>query len=83
MFKKSLLTIALTAMAGMLFAQSLRFEYKDEVYDNNAVVICTRLSEWLGELEMHMQVRNMTNETLDVIIEKEEIQMVAGIRGIK
>ena len=77
MIRKSIFALLLTAMVGMLSAQSLRYELEGEPLDNNAVVVCTSVSEW-GEMIQEMEIRNLTNGTLNVLVEKEEIQMVEG-----
>lgn len=78
MFRKTILTFALTAMVGMLFAQSLQFELDGTVYANNDIVVCTaEPTEW-GEMVMEMSLRNLTHETIPVIVEKEHVQIVEG-----
>jgi len=75
MFKKSILFIALTAVVGLLSAQTLQFELGGHVLTNNEVVICDSLTSW-GEMIQEMEVRNLSSETQNVYIEKEEVQMV-------
>lgn len=75
MFKKSILFVILTAMVGMLTAQTLQFEWKGKVYSNYDVVICDSLTEW-GEMIQEMEIRNLTSEPQNVLIQKEELQMV-------
>ena len=77
MLKKSLLTLALTAMVGMLFAQSLQFEYEGQVYENNAIVICD-VEPQFGELIQHVQIRNLTANSIDVVLKKEELKVLPG-----
>ena len=77
MFRKSILFVALTAMVGMLSAQSLHFEYQGQALENNEIVVCDSVTEW-GEMLMEMKVFNKTSDPLNVVIEKEEVQMVEG-----
>ena len=77
MIRKSLLFLLLTAMVGVLSAQSLRFELNGEALENNAIVLCDSLTPW-GEMIQEMEIRNLTDATLEVIVEKEEIQLVEG-----
>ena len=77
MIRKSILALFLTAMVGMLSAQSLQFELEGEALENNQIVVCTSVAAW-GEMIQEMQIRNLTPETLEVFIAKEEIQMVEG-----
>lgn len=77
MLKKSFLTLVLTAMVGMLFAQSLQFENEGQVYENNTVIICDIEPEF-GEIIQHVQIRNLTTNPLEVVLEKEEVKMLPG-----
>ena len=70
MIRKSILALLLAVTVGMLSAQSLRYELEGEPLDNNAVVVCTSVSEW-GEMIQEMEIRNLTNGTLNVLVEKE------------
>ena len=77
MLKKTLLTLVLTTMVSMLFAQSLQFEYEEQVYENNAIVICDGEPQF-GELIQHVQIRNLTTSPIDVVLEKEELKVLPG-----
>ncbi|MBR4391632.1 MAG: T9SS type A sorting domain-containing protein [Bacteroidales bacterium] len=78
MLKKVLLSTALFALVGILSAQSLQFEYDGTVYANNEVVLCEAAPNSIGEMVMEMQLRNLTSEALQVIVEKEYIDIVEG-----
>lgn len=77
MIRKSIFTLVLLAVIGCVSAQSLRFELNGTVYTDGESIICTYVEEW-GEMVQHMQVRNLANEPVNVLIEKEHIQIVEG-----
>jgi hypothetical protein len=74
MLRKFLLSLVLVAVTGFTTAQSLNFEWQGTAYANGEKIVCDTL-EW-GELVQHLQIRNNTDAALNVVIEKEEIQMV-------
>lgn len=78
MIRKSLLTLVLTAIVGMLCAQSLQFEHEGTVYANNEVIICDATPNEWGEIAMEISLRNLTSETIPVVVEKEHVQIVKG-----
>ncbi|MBO4328562.1 MAG: T9SS type A sorting domain-containing protein [Bacteroidales bacterium] len=87
MIKKTLLTITLCSLFGFLSAQSLQFGYFDDDavfhgYANNERIICNNApTEW-GEMILEkVGVKNLTNASLDVQIEKEEIELVFGTQN--
>ena len=80
MFKKLLFTVSLLALVGMVSAQSLQFELDGTVFSNNQVIACDSLTPW-GEMIQEMQIRNLTNETQNVYIMKEEVEMVPGTQN--
>mgnify|MGYP002859978121 CR=1 FL=1 len=76
--KKIVFTLMFMAVMGLMSAQSLQFEWDGTVYANNEVIICdVEPNEW-GEMVQEMQIRNLTDETLSVLVEKEHIQIVEG-----
>ena len=76
--KKSIITFVLMAVIGCLSAQSLRFELDGTVYDEGATVVCTNDEYGYGEYIQHMQLRNLTSDELNVIVEKEVIDDLEG-----
>lgn len=78
MFKKSIFTLAFLAVIGWMSAQSLQFEMDGRIFANNESYICEATpSEW-GEIELKMQLRNLTDKQLDVIVEKEYVKIIDG-----
>lgn len=75
--KKSIFTLFFMAVMGWVSAQSLQFELNGQVFENGERVICTHVLDW-GEMFQDMQLRNLTGSAIDVMIEKEEIDIVAG-----
>lgn len=78
MLKKLLLSIVLTALVGVVAAQTLQFEFEGHVYANNEIVICDVTPNEIGEMVLEMQIRNLTGRTLPVIVEKEPLKVVEG-----
>ena len=76
--KKSIFTLAFLALVAFASAQTLQFELDGRVFANNEVFICPSEPNMTGELAQEMQLRNLTNQTLSVVVMKEEIQMVPG-----
>ena len=74
MFKKSIFTLMLMAVIGCISAQSLRFEWDGTVYEDGAVVVCENDEYEIGEYIQHMQIRNLTSENLNVVVEKEVLE---------
>ena len=77
MMKKSIFTLVFVAIIGWVSAQTLQFEFNGQAFSNGERIVCTNLLEW-GELQQDMQLRNLTNGPLDVMVEKEEVQIVEG-----
>ena len=67
----------LLAAIGYVSAQSLQFELNGTVYDNGEAIECSTPNEW-GEYLQEMQLRNLTSNDLDVIVEKEIIEDLEG-----
>ena len=76
--KKSFFTFVLMAVIGCVSAQSLRFELNGNVFEEGATVICTDANEW-GEYIQEMQLRNLTSNDLDVLVEKEVVENLEGV----
>ena len=75
--KKSIFTLVFMAMMGWVSAQSLQFELNGQALANGERIICTNILEW-GELQQDMQLRNLTNEAIEVMVQKEEVDIVEG-----
>ena len=78
MFKKSIITLLFLAAIGYASAQSLQFEYDGTVFYDGEAVECTNDEYGYGEFIQHMQLRNLTTNDLNVIIEKEVIENLEG-----
>lgn len=78
MIRKSILTLMLLAFIGGVTAQSLQFELNGHVYADGEEITCNNDEYSMGEIIQHMQVRNLTDQDLDVIIEKEIVQDLEG-----
>ena len=75
MNKKSLLTLALLAFVGIVSAQTLRFEWEGNIYQDGQTII----SEYeYPEYVVHLKVRNLTDNDMNVIIEREIIEEAPG-----
>lgn len=78
MIKKSIFTLVFLAVIGWASAQSLQFELDGRVFVNNEVLICDAEPSSIGELAQDMQIRNLTNETIPVVIRKEYVKIIEG-----
>ena len=67
----------LMALIGYVSAQSLKFELNGTVYDDGEAIVCTNVTEW-GEYLQDMQLRNLTGQDLNVLVEKEVIEDLEG-----
>lgn len=75
MFKKALLTLSLVAMVGMITAQSLQFELDGVPCEEGQVMIAT-YDPVFEEYVLHLQLRNLSDEDLNVIVEQEVVHEV-------
>lgn len=78
MIKKTLLTLSLCVLVGMISAQSLRFEKNGTAYANNEVITVTHPTNNFGEMVVELQLRNLTSDPIDVLVEKEHVSTVEG-----
>jgi len=78
MFKKSIITLMLLAAIGYVSAQSLQFEWDGNVFYDGEAIECTNDEYGYGEFIQHMQLRNLTSNDMNVIIEKEVIETLEG-----
>ena len=76
MMKKSIFTLAFLAVMAFASAQSLQFELNGHVFANDEMVFC--FNEEYGEFVQHMQIRNLTGNDLNVIIERDEVSVAEG-----
>lgn len=76
MFKKSILTLMLLATIGYVSAQSLQFELNGHVFYEGEAIECN--TEQWGEFTQEMQIRNLTSNDIDVLVEKEVIEDLEG-----
>lgn len=77
MYKKSIFIMLFMAVIGYVSAQSLRFELNGNVYSEGEIVVCT--NDIGGEYFQEMQIRNLTDQDLNVMIEKEVIADLEGV----
>ena len=73
MFKKSLLTLTLMALVGMITAQTLQFEYEGTVYTSGQTIIC-QYDSTMFEYIQHMRIRNISDRNLNVVVEQNVIE---------
>lgn len=78
MIRKSLLTMLLLAVFGIVSAQSLQFEHNGQVYSDGDVVLCNEPNFSLNELNQEFQIRNNSSEAIKVVIKKEEVEVLEG-----
>lgn len=67
----------LLAAIGYVSAQSLQFELDGNVFYDGEAIECTTINEW-GEYFQDMQLRNLTSDDLNVIVEKEVVENLDG-----
>lgn len=73
--KKAIFTLIILAVATMMSAQSLQFEYEGNVYQNGQTII-SPYDEDMGEYLQEMKIRNLTNDELNVIVEREIVDNI-------
>lgn len=78
MIKKSILTLVFMAVIGWVSAQSLQFEMDGRVFANNESYTCEDTPTSWGEIELKMQLRNLTDRQIEVVVEKEYVKIVDG-----
>ena len=78
MVKRSIFTLLFLAVMGWVSAQSLRFELDGHVYEEGETIICNAPTEW-GEYLQDMQMRNLTDQDLNVLVKKEVIEDLEGV----
>lgn len=78
MVKRSIFTLLFLAVMGWVSAQSLRFELDGNVYEEGETIICNAPTEW-GEYLQDMQMKNLTDQDLNVLVKKEVIEDLEGV----
>ena len=78
MIRKSLLTMMLLAIFGFVSAQSLQFELNGHVYADGDVVLCNEPNFVFDEMIQHFQIRNNSSEAINVVVKKEEMEVLEG-----
>lgn len=78
MIRKSLLITMLLAVVGIVSAQSLQFEWKGKIFADNEVIVCNEPDFTFNEMIQHIQVRNLSDVPVNVVIKKDELEMVEG-----
>jgi hypothetical protein len=78
MVKKLFFTLVFLVVIGWVSAQSVQFEMDGRVFANNEVLICEDSINEMGEIELKMQLRNMTDKQINVIVAKEYVKIVDG-----
>ena len=68
----------LLAAIGYVSAQTLQFELDGNVFYDGEAIECTNDEYGYGEYIQHMQIRNLTSNDMNVIIEKEVIETLEG-----
>lgn len=77
MLKKSLLTIVLTALVGIITAQTLQFEWEGTVYQDGQTII-SEYNETMMEYVQELKIRNLTGNDMGVIVEREILENAEG-----
>lgn len=78
MIRKSIFTLMFLAVMGWVSAQSLQYELNGVVYSEGETVVCNTPNEW-GEYLQEMQLRNLTGQDMNVLVEKEVIEDLEGV----
>lgn len=78
MFKKSFFTLMFVAALSYVSAQTLQFELNGQVFEDGQTVYCIDYNPDYGEFIQEMQLRNISNDDLNVIVEREIIDIPEG-----
>ena len=73
--KKTIFTLILLAVVTLMSAQTLQFEYEGHVYENGETIIC-QYDEAMFEYVQHLNIRNISNQDLNVVVEREILETV-------
>lgn len=77
--KKSIFTFVFMALMSYVTAQTLQFELDGNVYYDGEAVECTNDEYGYGEYIQHMQLRNLTSEPVNVLVEMEFVEPLDGV----
>lgn len=75
--KKAFFTFVMMAIVTVMSAQSLQFEHEGTVYHDGQSVILPYDGNTM-EYVLHMQIRNLTGEELNVVVEQYVIENASG-----
>ena len=78
MVKKTIFTLMFMAVIGCVSAQTLQFELNGRVFEEGETIECTNDEYGSGEFIQHMQLRNLTSSDVNVIVEKDVVDNLAG-----
>lgn len=78
MNKKYLLVLSFCAWIGFVSAQSLQFEKSGHALANNEVVLVETAPNTFGEMSIELDLRNLTSQAINVMVEKEHVSIVEG-----
>jgi len=67
------------ALMSYVTAQTLQFELDGNVYYDGEAVECTNDEYGYGEYIQHMQLRNLTSEPVNVLVEMEFVEPLDGV----
>lgn len=76
--KKTIFTLILLAVVTLMSAQTLQFEYEGHVYENGETVISVFDDQVYMEYVKFMQIRNLSGQDLNVIVEQDVLEAANG-----
>lgn len=76
--KKAFFTLALLAVATLMSAQTLQFEHDGHVYENGETII-SPYNEAFGEYVTELNIRNLSNNDMNIIVEQDILEPADGI----
>lgn len=76
--KKAFFTLTLLAVVTLLSAQTLQFEHNGHVYENGETII-SPFNEDFQEYITELNIRNLTNDDINVIMEQDILEAADGI----
>ena len=76
--KKAFFTLSLLAVVTLLSAQTLQFEHNGHVYENGETII-SPFNEAFQEYVTELNIRNLTNDDINVIMEQDVLETAEGI----
>ena len=76
--KKLFFTLTLLAAVTMMSAQTLQFEHDGHVYENGETII-SPFNETFGEYITELNIRNLSNNDMNIIMEQDVLEAADGI----